>query len=97
MFTGEPPDRTHDWVLQISREGHKASMLKSYRFDSREGGIVMQEDRGRSGKVPFDVIEPSGGQSVSLSNATQYSIKMKRETKALQHMMYRMDGRGDGR
>ena len=42
VFTGDPPDRTHDWVLQISREGHKAGMLKSYKFDT----IVGIESRG---------------------------------------------------
>jgi len=91
VFTGEPPDRAHDWVLQISREGHKASMLKSYKFDSREGGIVMQEIEGNPDKVPFDVVEPSG-ESVSLSGPAPYSIKLKRETKALQHMMYEWTG-----
>jgi hypothetical protein len=87
VFTGEPPDRTHDWVLQISREGHKASMLKSYKFDSREEGIIMQEVEGNPDKVPFDVVEPSG-ENISLGSPVQYSIKLKRETKALQHMMY---------
>ena len=28
-FLGEPPDRTHDWVLRLSRESKKESMLKS--------------------------------------------------------------------
>jgi hypothetical protein len=91
VFTGEPPDRTHDWVLQISREGHKASMLKSYKFDSREPGIVLQEVEGNPDKVPFDVVEPSGD-SISLNSPAPYSIKLKRETKALQHMMYEWTG-----
>ena len=34
-FAGEPPSRAHDWVLHISREGRKESMLKSYKLDSR--------------------------------------------------------------
>jgi hypothetical protein len=41
--------------------------------------------------VPFDVVEPSGD-SISLSSPAPYSIKMKRETKALQHMMYEWTG-----
>ena len=91
VFTGEPPDRTHDWVLQISREGQKASMLKSYRFVSREGGHSLQEVEGNPEKVPFDVVEPSGD-TISLSKPPQFSIKLKRETKALQHMMYEWTG-----
>ena len=34
-FTGEAPDASHPWVLDIAREGHKESMLKSYKFESR--------------------------------------------------------------
>jgi hypothetical protein len=91
VFTGDPPDRTHDWVLQISREGHKAGMLKSYKFDSREEGIAMQEVEGTPDKVPFDVTEPAAD-TISLSKPAQYSIKLKRETKALQHMFYEWTG-----
>jgi hypothetical protein len=87
VFTGEPPDRTHDWVLQISREGHKAGMLKSYKFDSREPGITLQEVEGNPEKVPFDVVEPARD-NISLSSAASYAVKLKRETKALQHMTY---------
>jgi hypothetical protein len=87
VFTGEPPDRSHDWVLQISREGQKASMLKSYRFVSREQDIQLQEVEGDPEKVPFDVTAPSGD-SISLSQPVEYSVKLKRETKALQHMLY---------
>ncbi|HEY3838731.1 MAG TPA: DUF5060 domain-containing protein, partial [Bryobacteraceae bacterium] len=52
-FQGSPPDNSHDWVLHISREGHKAGMLKSYKFESWE--IVMQEIEGIPDKVPFDI------------------------------------------
>jgi hypothetical protein len=91
VFTGEPPDRTHDWVLQISREGHKASMLKSYKFDSREEGIALQEVEGNPDKVPFDVVEPAGD-NISLGKPAAFSVKLKRETKALQNMRYEWTG-----
>ncbi len=91
VFTGEPPDRSHDWVLQISREGHKASMLKSYRFVSREEDTQLQEVEGDPEKVPFDVVEPSGD-TISLSKPAEFSVKLKRETKALQHMVYEWTG-----
>jgi hypothetical protein len=90
-FTAEPPDGTHDWVLQISRESHKASMLKSYRFDSREEQIQLQQIEGNPEKVPFDVVEPSGD-TISLSKPPAFSIKLKRESKALQRMMYEWTG-----
>jgi hypothetical protein len=39
-FVAEPPNRTQDWVLHVSREGRKQSM-RSYKFESRQ--ILMQE------------------------------------------------------
>lgn len=89
--TLDPPDRAHDWVLQISREGHKASMLKSYRFDSREQQVQLQEVEGNPEKVPFTVVEPSGD-NLSLSAPAKFSLKLTRETKALQHMTYEWTG-----
>jgi Putative collagen-binding domain of a collagenase len=91
VFTAEPPDRTHDWVLQISREGHKASMLKSYKFDSREQGIIMQEVEGNPEKVPFDVVQPLAG-DIALSSPGVYAIKLISDKKAMQHMMYEWTG-----
>jgi hypothetical protein len=52
---------------------------------------LLQEVEGNPDKVPFDVAEPSGD-TISLSKPAEYSIKMKRETKALQHMMYEWTG-----
>ena len=40
------------------------------------------------------MVEPSGD-TISLSKPAGYAIKMKRETKALQHMMYEWTGEGD--
>ena len=57
-FLGEPPDRTHDWVLRLSREGHKEGMLKSYRFEARK--TVLQEVEQDSQKVPFEIAQPTG-------------------------------------
>jgi hypothetical protein len=66
-------------------------MLKSYKFDSREELITMQEVEGNPDKVPFDVIEPAAD-TISLSKPPQFAIKLKRETKALQHMLYEWTG-----
>ena len=57
-FLGEPPDRTHDWVLRLSREGKKESMLNSFRFEART--TVLQEVEQNSEKVPFEMVEPAG-------------------------------------
>ena len=89
VFKGEPPDRSHDWVLRIARDGTKASMLKSYKFESRE--IVPQVIEGNPDKVPFEVVEPAGN-SLSLATAAKFAIKLKRESKALSQMLYEWTG-----
>ncbi len=45
-FVSEPPDKTHDWILHLSRDGKKQSMLTSYKFESRPTPV--QERGGAS-------------------------------------------------
>ena len=86
-----PPDLSHDWVLHISREGTKSSMLKSYKFDSRDPPLALQEVEGNPAKVPFDLVEPSGD-TLSLSQPVHFSVKLKRKSKALDKMLYEWTG-----
>jgi len=86
-FAAEPPDRSHDWVLHISREGHKQGMLKSYKFESRR--ILMQEVE--VGKVPFQIAQPSAD-TVSLRSPAAFAVKLTRETHATRSMMYLWTG-----
>ena len=88
-FTADPPDHSHDWILRISREGTKAGMLKSYKFDSQE--IVMQTIEGNPDKVPFEVIEPAAD-TLSLAAPIQFAVKLKRNEKTFQQMMYEWTG-----
>jgi hypothetical protein len=66
-------------------------MLKSYKFESRESPIAMQKIEGNPDKVPFEIVEPAGD-SISLAAAAPFAIKLKRESKALQHMLYEWTG-----
>ncbi len=84
-FTGEPPDRSHDWVLHISREGHKAGMLKSYKFESRR--VLQQEVEVNAEKVPFKIAEPSGD-AIAVGAPPGYSVKLTRPTHASRTMFY---------
>ena len=86
-FAGDPPDNSHDWVLHISREGHKAAMLKSYRFESRD--ILQQEVEAV--KVPYEVVQP-GGDTISLKNPGNFAVKLTKETKASKAMRYLWTG-----
>ena len=88
-FAGEPPDRTHDWVLHISREGHKQGMLKSYKFESRR--ILLQDGEVSANKVPFQVVQPSA-ETISLRSSTAYAIKLTRVTHATRSVMYLWTG-----
>ncbi len=88
-YTGEPPDKTHDWVLHIFREGRLESMLRSYKFAARS--IVMQEIEQVPQKVPFDIAEPSID-PVSISKPPKYAAKLTRETRATRSMMWLWTG-----
>jgi len=94
-FAGEPPDRTHDWVLHLSREGKKEGMLTSYRFSSRDLPIQLQEPEITPKAVVFEVPEPAGEQ-LSISKPTKYSAKLRRETRATRTMMYLWTGEAVG-
>jgi len=83
-FTGEPPDRSHDWVLHVVREGHLEGMNKSYKFESQE--IVLQEIEANTPKVPFAIDQPAG--DISLSKPVPYAAKMTRESRATRQMWW---------
>ena len=57
-FTGEPPDKTHDWVLHISREGRKEGMLQVLQVR-----VAAAADAGSGAnpqKMPYEMAEPAG-------------------------------------
>lgn len=82
-FVGEPPSRDHDWVLHLSRDGKKAGMLKSYKFESRQN--LGQEIEQNNPKVPFEVAEPAV-EEISLAKPPRFALKLKRETRATRAM-----------
>ena len=81
-WAGEPPTSDHDWVLHISREGKKAGMLNSYKFDSRP--VPVQEVDTR---VPYDIVEPANNE-ISLSKQYKFEAKLRRDTRSTRSMMY---------
>ena len=82
-FTGEPPDRSHDWVLRISREGTKEGMLRSYKFESRRPPV--QEIETNPQRVPFDVASPSG--DVSLRLPPPFELTINRPSRATRSLL----------
>jgi hypothetical protein len=83
-FTGAPPDRAHDWVLHVVREGRVEGMNKSYKFESRE--IVLQEVESNSPKVPFTIEQPTADLNVRVS--PPFAAKITRPTRGTRSMMW---------
>jgi hypothetical protein len=95
-YTGQAPVANHPWVLYIAREGHKESMLKSYKFDSRP--VPVQEIETDLKKVPFEIATPSGA-TLRAGAPGQFSVKLTRQTRATRDMMFLWTGEviADGR
>lgn len=82
-FTGEPPDASHDWVLHISREGEKAGMLKSYKFESR---VVPVQEITLAGEKPlFEIPEPEENE-VSMAHPSHFALKVSKATRATRYL-----------
>ena len=96
-FTGEPPDKSHPWVLRISREGRKEGMLKSYKFESRR--VPVQEAEITPKGTPFEVELPPEG-DLKVNAAIPFSLKILRPTRATRSLLVEwaaevvVDGRG---
>ena len=84
-FVSEPPDKTHDWVLHLSRDGKKAGMLKSYKFDSKP--YLPQEIEPNSSRNPFTMLAPTGD-SLSLAKPAQFELKLNKPTRGTRTMFY---------
>ncbi len=84
-LTIAPPDAKHDWVLHISREDKKESMLRSYKFESRP--ILMQEVEQNAQRIPYEMAAPSGDE-IRVGEAIHYSAKIQRDTRATRSMLW---------
>jgi hypothetical protein len=95
-FTGEAPDAGHPWVLYVAREGHKESMLKSYKFESRP--VPVQEIETDAKKIPFEIAAPEG-HTLAADKPAQFAVKLTRQTRATRSMLFLWTGEvvADGR
>ena len=92
-FTGSPPDRSHDWMLHVVREGRVEGMNKSYKFESRD--IVLQDVESNSPKVPFTIEQPSADMQRPRVAAVRRQTHQGNARHA--HHDVAVDGRGVGR
>ena len=85
VFSRPTPDNSHDWILDIEREGHKEAMLRSVRFESVDAPV--QEIESDPEKIPFDVAEPAGDQ-MDTQKPIAFQIKLTRANRASRTMQY---------
>jgi hypothetical protein len=83
-FTGEPPDRYHDWVLRLERAATIESMNRSYKFESRE--VPVQEIVIDPAKVPYEIEQPTG--ALTAGRPAHFSVKVKHATRASRAMLW---------
>jgi hypothetical protein len=83
-FTGEPPDHAHDWILHISREGTKAGMLKSVKFESRD--VPVQEVTPAGEKPLFDIPLPEENE-ISIAHPLPMKLMVRKETRATRFLL----------
>ncbi len=85
VFSQTTPDASHDWVLQVPRDGHKESMLRWVKFDSVDPPV--QEPELDPAKVPFTVVAPAGDE-IHVGQAIPFQVKLTRANRATRVMQY---------
>ncbi len=85
IFSRPTPDNSRDWILDIEREGHKESMLRSVRFESIDPPV--QEIESDTAKLPFDVADPAG-EELNSKQPVPFKIKLTRANRATRTMQY---------
>jgi hypothetical protein len=84
-FSQQTPDNAHDWILQVPREGHKESMLRSYRFESVDPPV--QEIESDASRIPFQIIDPAGDE-INLKVPPPFKTKLLRNNRATRFVQY---------
>lgn len=85
VFSQPTPGGAHDWILQVPREGHKLSMLRSYRFESEDPPV--QDPELDAAKTPFEIADPSGDAIPAIAPPL-YAIKLTRANRATRDIQY---------
>lgn len=85
VFSRSTPDSTHDWVLQLPREGHKEAMLRSYYFASTDPPV--QEIESDASKVPYQILDPTGDEIPS-NIPVPFRAKVIRANRASRRMQF---------
>lgn len=85
VFSKQTPGGSHDWVLQVPREGHKEMMLKYYYFESEDPPV--QEPEVDASKTPFTIVDPSGDSILAIA-PPPYAVKLTKNNRGTRTMQY---------
>ena len=85
VFSRPTPENSHDWILDIEREGHKESMLRSVRFESVDAPV--QEIESDASKIPFDIVDPAG-EEINPKQPVAFRVKLTKTNRATRTMQY---------
>ncbi len=85
VFSRQTPDNSHDWILQVPRNGEKESRNKYYYFESEDPPV--QEIETDTTKVPFEIVAPKEEQ-IGSQTGTAYAVKLTRLNRASRRMAY---------
>jgi hypothetical protein len=81
-YTGEPPDKSHDWLLHVFREGQLEGLLKTYKFESRP--LRMQTPE--TATLPFEIDAPPAS-DIPMHLPGFYGLKVTRPSRATQNLL----------
>lgn len=85
VLSRQTPDNSHDWVLNVPREGLMESMSRYYYFESQDPPV--QEVEVDPAKAPFAIVDPDG-ETVNSQIPNPYKIKITRANRASRTMQY---------
>ena len=85
VFSRSTPDNERDWILQVPRDGEKASRAKYYYFESEDPPV--QEVENDAAKTPFEITDPPGD-AISANIPPPYGIKITKANRASRRMQY---------
>jgi len=93
-FAGEPPTDDHDWVLHLSRDSDKQSMVQRWYFESRP--VSLQEIELSQSQLPYEISTPSADEVLPVGEPVEYSATLTRESRATRKMLYLWTGEVSG-
>jgi hypothetical protein len=85
VFSEHTPDSSHDWILNMPRDGELRSMLRMVYFESKDPTV--QEIETDTTKIPFKIVDP-GGEQINPAIPVHFEAKIMRPNRSTRRMQY---------